>query len=122
MVADYPAAYEGQPGFDFIKEVPTVWDDIKVPNAEVGAYVAIARRKGTDWYVGSINNSEARTIQVPLNFLSPGNYSAELYSDAPDVAENPNHLTKEIKTVNSSDIITIKLSAGGGHVMRLVKQ
>jgi alpha-glucosidase len=122
MVADYPAAYEGQAGFDFIKEVPTVWDDIKVPNAEVGAYVTIARRKGTDWYVGSINNSAARTIQVSLNFLSPGNYSAELYSDAPDVSENPNHLTKEVKTVNSSDIITIKLAAGGGHVMRLVKQ
>ncbi|MEO6915905.1 MAG: glycoside hydrolase family 97 protein [Chitinophagaceae bacterium] len=122
MVADYPAAYEGQPGFEFIKVVPTVWDEIKVPDAQVNAYVTIARRKGNDWYVGSINNSETRTIQVPLSFLSSGNYSAELYSDAPDVAENPDHLKKEVRTVSSSDVITIKLAAGGGQVMRLLKQ
>ena len=122
MVADYPAAYEGQPGFEFIKEVPTVWDEIKVPDAEVDKYVTIARRSGNDWYVGSINNSEPRTLQVPLNFLSSGNYSAELYSDAPDVAENPNHLTKEVRIVNNSDVINIKLPAGGGQVMRLLKQ
>lgn len=122
MVADYPAAYEGQPGFEFLKEVPTVWDETRVPNAKVGNYVTIARRKGNDWYVGSINNSEPRTLQVPLDFLPSGNYSAELYSDAPDVAKNPNHLTKEERTVNKTDVITIKLAAGGGQVMRLVKQ
>lgn len=122
MAADYPAAYEGQPGFEFLKQVPTTWDETKVPDAEVGKYVTIARRKGNDWYVGSINNSEARTIQIPLKFLSPGNYAAEIYSDATDVAENPNHLIKEVRTVNSSDVITIKSAAGGGQVMRLIKQ
>lgn len=122
MVADYPAAYEGQPGFEFIKEVPTVWDETRVPNAEVDKYVTIARRKENDWYVGSINNSEAKTIQISLNFLSPGNYAAELYADADDVAENPNHLIKQVKTVNNSDVVTIKLAPGGGQVMRLIKQ
>ncbi|MEO6845149.1 MAG: glycoside hydrolase family 97 protein [Ginsengibacter sp.] len=122
MVADYPAAYEGQPGFEFIKQVPTVWDEIKVPDAEVDKYVTIARRKGSDWYVGTINNKEARTIHIPLTFLSEGNYSAELYSDAPDVDESPNHLTKQVITVNSSDVITVNLADGGGQVMRLIKQ
>lgn len=122
MVADYPAAYEGQPGFEFLQEVPTVWDEIKVPDAEVGKYVTVARRKGMDWYVGSINNTEARTIKVALDFLSPGNYTAEIYTDASDVSQNPNHLTKEIRTVTSSDILTIHLAGGGGQVMRLVKQ
>ena len=122
MVADYPAAYEGQPGFEFLKEVPTTWDEIRVPNAEVGKYVTIARRKGNDWYVGSINNSESRTIEVPLNFLSSGNYTAELYFDSPGVAQNPNLLNKQERTVNNSDVITIKLAAGGGAAMRLVKQ
>lgn len=122
MVADYPAAYEGQPGFEFIKEVPTVWDETKVPDAEVNKYVTIARRKGSDWYVGIINNNDARTVQTPLNFLSEGNYLAELYTDATDVDQNPNHLTKLLKTVNNSDVITVKLAAGGGQVMRLIKQ
>ncbi|MEO9004810.1 MAG: glycoside hydrolase family 97 protein [Ginsengibacter sp.] len=122
MVADYPAAYEGQPGFEFLQKVPTVWDEIKVCNAEVGKCITIARRKGMDWYVGSINNTEARTIKVSLDFLSTGNYTAELYTDAPDVSQDPNHLTKEVKRVKNSDILTIQLAAGGGQVMRLIRQ
>jgi alpha-glucosidase len=122
MVADYPSAYEGQPGFEFLKKVPTSWDETVVPDAAVGEYVTIARRKGTDWYVGSISNSKARTITVSLNFLPPGNYSAELYTDAPDAEKNPNNLTKQIKTVTKADVITMKLAAGGGQVMQLTKQ
>jgi alpha-glucosidase len=121
-VCDYPQAYEGEPGFEFLKVVPTTWDETIVPDAVVGEYVTVARRKGADWYVGSLNNSKSRTIKASLNFLSPGNYTAELYTDAEDAAKNPNHLTKQIKTVSSKDILTLKLAAGGGQVMRLVKQ
>src|SRR4029078_1770385 len=60
MVCDYPAAYEGEPGFEFIKQIPTVWDEIKVPAAELNKYISIARRKGNDWFVGTINNNDAR--------------------------------------------------------------
>lgn len=122
MVADYPAAYEGQPGFDFLQKVPTVWDETRVPDAEVGKYVTIARRKGNDWYVGSINSTEARTIKISLGFLPDGKYAAERYTDAPDAENNPNDLKKEIQTVSKTDVITIKLAAGGGQVMRIVKQ
>ncbi|MBC7417474.1 MAG: glycoside hydrolase family 97 catalytic domain-containing protein, partial [Pedobacter sp.] len=69
MVADYPSAYEGQPGFEFLREVPTNWDETKVLSAELGSYVTIARRKGTDWYVGSINNSFSKTVEIPMAFL-----------------------------------------------------
>lgn len=122
MAADYPAAYEGQPGFDFLQKVPTVWDETNVPNAEVDKYVTIARCNGKDWYIGSINNTEARTIKISLNFLPQGNYNAELYTDAPDAEKNPNHLIKETKTVSKTDVITVHLAAGGGQAMRIVKQ
>lgn len=121
-LCDYPQAYEGEPGFEFLKEVPTVWDQTVVLNAEVGQYVTVARRKGADWYLGTLNNSKSRTIKVPMDFLPPGYYTAEIYTDAPDVAQNPNNLMKETKTVNKDDILTIKLAAGGGQVMRLLKQ
>jgi alpha-glucosidase len=121
-LCDYPQAYEGEPGFEFLKQVPTTWDETRVPDAKVGEYVTVARRKGGDWYVGSLNNSKSRMIKVTFNFLPPGNYTAELYSDAPDVEQNPNHLTKQTKTVSRDDILTIKLAAGGGQVMRLIKQ
>ncbi len=117
MVCDEPEAYEGQEGFDFLSRVPTVWDQTVVPGAETGEWVTMARRKGTDWYLGTINNSKARTVSIPLHFLPPGNYHAEIYSDAPDVAENPNHLIKEMREVRSSDNLTINLPAGGGQVV-----
>jgi alpha-glucosidase len=122
MVADYPEAYEGQPGFDFLKKVPTVWDETRVLNADVNGYLTVARRKGTDWYVGTINNSEARKLDIKLDFLSEGDYRAELYADAADAAQNPNHVKKNERNVKKSEILTIGFAPGGGQVMRLVKQ
>ena len=121
MVCDYPDAYKGQPGFDFLKQVPTVWDETRVLAAEVNQHITVARRSGTDWYIGSITNSTARDLSVRLDFLPEGTYTAELYADAPDVAQNPNHLTQQTRTVNRSDVLTMKLAAGGGQVMRLRK-
>ncbi|GAB4015464.1 glycoside hydrolase family 97 protein [Spirosoma migulaei] len=122
MVCDYPDAYKGQPGFDFLQQVPTIWDETRVPNADVDQYITVARRKGTDWYVGSITNSKSRDLTIKLDFLPEGNYTAELYSDAPDVAQNPNHLTQQTRTVTRNDTLTVSLAAGGGQVMRLRKQ
>ncbi|MBS1575734.1 MAG: glycoside hydrolase family 97 protein [Bacteroidetes bacterium] len=119
MVCDYPEAYEGQPGFEFIKEVPTVWDETKVINAEINQFITIARRKNKDWYIGTINNHEAREITVPLDFLGEGNYTAELYSDAKDVKENPNHLEKKEIAVTKKDILKVKIAGGGGMVMKI---
>jgi len=122
MVCDYPEAYEGQPGFDFIREVPTVWGQTVVPGAEVGEWVCIARRKGNDWYLGAINNSKPRTVSVPLSFLSPGNYIAQIYKDAPDGANHPNQLVKETISVTSSDKLELNLPSGGGEVVRIFKK
>jgi alpha-glucosidase len=119
MVCDYPEAYEGQPGFEFIQQVPTTWDETIVPGAETAQWVSIARRKGTDWYIGTINNSTPRTVTIPLNFLGKGNYHATIYKDAADVDDNPNNLIKEEKEVTATDNITLHLTNGGGEVIKL---
>lgn len=119
MVCDYPAAYEGQPGFEFIQQVPTNWDETKVPDAKTGEYIAIARRKDNNWYIGAITNHEARQINVPLAFLGDGNYTAEVYTDAPDVTTDPNHLAKETKTVTKTTVLTLQLAAGGGAAIHI---
>ncbi|HEX9512449.1 MAG TPA: glycoside hydrolase family 97 protein [Puia sp.] len=121
MVCDYPAAYEGQPGFDFIKAVPTTWDETKAPEAVPGQWVTIARRKGAEWFAGTINNGVGRSVTIPLNFMPPGQYRATIYRDAGDAAENPNHLILETRSVQSSDSLTLTLAPGGGQVMRLKK-
>lgn len=122
MVCDYPEAYEGEPGFEFIKQIPTTWDETKVPDAKVGEYITIARRKNQDWYVGTITNDTARSLVTSLNFLGDGKYMATIYTDAPDANTNPNHLTKQERVVTSKDFINVQLAAGGGCVAYLKKQ
>ncbi len=122
MVCDYPAAYEGQDGFEFIKQVPTTWDEIQVPDAKVGEYITIARRKDRDWYAGAITNNEAREIYMPVSFLEEGNYMVEIYMDAEDAAQNPNHIVKQIKKLTNKDVLHLRLAAGGGAVVHFKKQ
>ena len=78
LVADAPANYKDQPGFEFIRAIPTVWDETRVPQAVMDEYVVTARRKGNDWYVGAIGNSSERDIALPLDFLADGKYTMEL--------------------------------------------
>ncbi|MEP7253415.1 MAG: glycoside hydrolase family 97 protein [Ginsengibacter sp.] len=119
IVCDEPEAYEGQDGFDFLTKLPTVWDETVVPGAEVAQWVSIARRKGNDWYVGTINNNTSKTVTVPLNFLSAGKYTAEIYRDGPDAVNHPNKLVMETKEVNAQAKLTLELPAGGGEVIKL---
>ncbi len=120
-VCDFPEAYEGQPGFEFLTDVPTTWDETRVLHAAIGEYVTTARRKGATWYIGSLNNSKARAIKVKLDFLPEGNFQAVHYTDAADAAQNPNHLEKGTSLVTKSDVLTINLAAGGGQVLRISK-
>jgi alpha-glucosidase len=121
MLCDYPAAYEGEPGFEFLKNIPTTWDETIVIDAKVKEYITIARRKNNDWYVGTITNNEARQLSIPLSFLGEGNFTADIYSDADDANENPDHLMKQTKEVTKNTVINLKIARGGGQVMRLSK-
>jgi len=122
MLCDYPAAYEGEPGFEFLKIIPTIWDETKVPDAKVGEFITVARRNQDDWFIGTITNNNSRDVSIPLNFLGDGKYTAKIYTDAPDANESPNHLTIETRIVTSNDFIKIQLAPGGGAVMYLKRQ
>lgn len=119
MICDTPAAYEGQPGFEFLQNVPTTWDKTVVPNASVNEYVTVARKHGEDWYVGAINNSQARNVEMLLDFLGKGNYKVTLYKDAKDTDTNPNHLVKETLTVTAKDKILLPLASDGGAALHI---
>ena len=121
MVADYPDAYIGEPGFEVIKKIPGTWDETHVPAAVVDQYVSIARRKGNTWWIGTITNNSARNVNLNLSFLPAGKYTAEIYSDAADAADNANHLTKQIKKVDRSTKLKLVLAPGGGNVIVLNK-
>jgi alpha-glucosidase len=119
MVCDAPEAYIGQSGFEFLQQVPTTWDETRVIAAKAGKYVAIARRKGTDWYIGAITDHDSVALNTKLDFLSNGNYKAELYSDAKDVEQYPDHLLKQTQTVTKTSTLNMQLAGGGGQVVHL---
>ena len=120
MVSDDPAAYKNQPSFDFIKKVPASWDETRVLNGLPGQYVTIARRHGQEWYLGSMTNWEARSLDLPLSFLGGGNYIAEIYEDAKDANQSPTHVSMLKKNVNSSTHLKAELAPGGGYAVHLV--
>jgi len=121
LVSDYPQAYHGQAGFEFIQQVPTTWDETKVLAGQVGDYIATARRKGQDWYIGVMNDWTPRSIQLKFDFLPAGNYEAVVYKDAPDTDQNPNHLLKTVQQLSRAEVLDVQLASGGGQVLVLRK-
>ena len=119
MVSDSPEAYKGQKDFEFIKEVPASWDETQVVNGNPGEFVTIARKKGDDWYLGSITNRDAREVSIPLEFLGSGEYIAEIYADAPDAGANPKHTSVDQRRVTASTLLSLKLAPGGGAAMKI---
>ena len=119
LVSDCPRNYAGQPGFEFICQVPTVWDETRVLQGEPDEYVIIARRSGSEWYVGAIGNHDSRDIPLPLDFLGDGSYNLSLYSDADASAEDPNQLLINEQKVTASDHLSIHLAPNGGFAARL---
>ena len=53
---------------DFLREVPTTWDDIRYIGGEPAQSAVIARRHGDDWYVGAINASET-PLKLDVNAI-----------------------------------------------------
>jgi alpha-glucosidase len=116
MVADAPSAYEGQTGFDFIAEVPTTWDETRFLAGDPGEYVVVARRKADAWYVGGITNWTPREIDVPVDFLAPGEFAARLYVDGCSDEAHPNAITQQRLKVNTTTPFRVSLAPGGGFV------
>jgi alpha-glucosidase len=119
MVADYPEIYKGQRDFDFIKAAPAVWDETHVIGGRPGEYIAIARRHGREWFVGAITGAQAREIDLPMEFLGRGDFTADIYADAPDAEQNPKHTQIEQKRVNAATLLHVKLAPSGGLAVRI---
>lgn len=127
MVMDLPENYEARlDAFQFIKDVPTDWDQSIALTGEVGEYLVIARkdRNSTDWYLGAHTNEDARGVSAKLDFLDAGTYEAQIYRDGEqaDYAKNPYDIVIEKREVTASDTLTFELGRSGGAAVRLVKK
>jgi len=119
MVADYPTAYEGQAGFDFLKRVPTWWDETRVVIGRAGELLVTARRKGGTWYLGGMSAKAVAELAVPLSFLPPGHFSATVWKDGAETIADPNRLSIDTRRVSSTATLRVGVAAGGGFVAEI---
>ncbi len=115
VVCDHPDNILNQPGADFLKIVPTTWDDIKFLGGYPNDYVAIAKRSGDLWFVGVLNNRTGRTIELKLDFLPSGNYEAETWADTKLSDKEPKDIKKTVVPVKSASL-KVTMAANGGFV------
>ncbi|MCG7562205.1 glycoside hydrolase family 97 protein [Pseudoalteromonas sp. McH1-42] len=129
MAADLPENYLAKPqAFQFIKDVPADWEHSIALAGEVGDYVVFARKErkrgkysGNDWYLGAITDEQARSINIKLDFLEPGQrFEAQLYQDGPKAEwkYNPYDLSIQKQIVTTQDTLTLKLATSGGTAIR----
>ena len=125
MAADLPEHYERfLDAFQFIEDVPVDWDDTRILEAEPGDYLTIARKaKNKDeWYIGAITDEQARSADIPLNYLTPKRwYVATLYTDGPTAHWQSNPMAYQIQNflVNDQTRLKIALASGGGAAISL---
>jgi alpha-glucosidase len=114
MVSDYPKAYQDQPAFTFIAESPATWDESRVLDGMPGDFISMARRHGSDWFVGGMNSWTPRVLDLPLSFLSEGTYTADIYADADDADTNPKNVRITHQKVTRGTTLRLRLASGGG--------
>jgi alpha-glucosidase len=119
VVADFPGAYRGEPGAEFLKIVPSSWDETRVLSGEIGEWIAVARRRGRDWFLGAMTNESARTLRVPLGFLGRGAYEIKSFADGDSAAADPRQVSISERRVKAGDTLTLRLAPGGGFAARM---
>ena len=65
---------------DFMKQVPTTWDEIRFIDGYPGKHIVLARRHGTTWYIAAINAMK-ETLEVEVDLSMLAGKTASLYYD-----------------------------------------
>ncbi len=120
MLADSPKKYEREPDCtDFITSIPTVWDETVVVDAKIGQYIIIARRSGTTWYLGALNNWQPRDFRLQLNFLpGPETFQATSLVDGVNANRSAcDYVKARYDSVRATNHLPLNLKSGGGAVV-----
>ena len=125
MLCDSPTHYEREPDYTrFVAEIPTVWDETRVLQGEVGEYIVTARRKGNIWYIGGITNWTERDVEIDFEELQshsatqPLSYSVTLYTDGINAHRKGSDY--KLSTFHSPlSTLKVHLAPGGGFVLKI---
>jgi len=120
MLSDTPTNYLREPEImDFLGPVPTEWDETKVLDAKIADYVLVARRNGSDWYIGAMTDWDPRDLEVDLSFLPDGKFTMEAYQDGVNADRFASDYKKTSAPVEKASKLKIHLAPGGGWAARI---
>lgn len=101
----------------FYCSIPTVWDETRCLEGEMGDYVVVARRSGKDWYVSVLNAGDEKDIEIDLSsFVDICHYKAELYYQPSEKSKDKITVKKYNKL---SDILSFGVLKNSGCVLYL---
>ena len=118
---DLPNVYKGEAELDFWKYCPTVWDESKALDGEIGKYIVQARRTGNNWFVGAMNGLQPRDITVnTASFLQQGKrYRMEIYTDDPSL-NTRTKVASTVMNIKAGKTLRLHLQPSGGAALRFV--
>ena len=120
MASDLVEHYEGHPAFQFFRDFDADCDWSEALQGEPGEFIAVVRKAKDKYFLGATTNKEARTLEIPLNFLEEGKkYQARIYADGEDAdwETNPTSYRIEEKVVTSADVLKVVMAKGGGQAI-----
>lgn len=113
--ADRPEAYYALPEApkNFLKTVPTAWDETRLLSGFPGKHVVMARKRGTKWYIGGLNGEEdAKVLQFSLDFLNKKQANITIIQDG----ENDKSFNTQTQLWHKGQVLKINCLPRGGFV------
>lgn len=122
MLSDTPSNYlKNEESLTFMSKIPTTWDKTIPLSGKVGEYVALARKKGEEYYVAAMTNDKQRDIEIDFSFLPAGDWKIEIMQDGVNAEKNAEDYKRIEDIVSHKDKQTVHLSTGGGWAARIYK-
>ena len=116
MLADNPSNYlRDTVCTGYIAAFPTTWDTTVALEGKIREYVAVARKKGNQWFIGAMTNWSPRDLTLHLNFLDANKkYKVRMLADG----INADRFAEDYKISNAEWVkgqeIAIHMQPGGG--------
>jgi len=116
MFCDNPSNYRMEPLYTkFVSRIPTVWDKTVALEGKIGEYAVVARKNGENWYIGGMTSWNARSFNIPLDFLDGKKYMLEILKDGLNVDKHAADYQIISKEISADEILKVDMAQGGGY-------
>ena len=112
-IAEIPEGMAKQPKYvvDYLKEIPTNWDEAKFIDGYPGKFMVMARKKDNTWHIVGINGENSpKEIEIDLSFVSGKNGIV--------ITEDDNGFKLENVTISGNTKLRVKMKSFGGFVAK----